>query len=141
MKVGHFAIKNQLYLLIILPVIFLLLITGCNRSSNENQVSPPETRPLTREFLGFGVIIESFTHIFNEPGTEGVSLGYLRQGLVVRVLERRQIVSRGNFESWVLVEGNFQNPDNLVRGWLQEAVVDIYDNESRADTASRMIIR
>ena len=139
MKVGRFNKKNQLYLSLIFPLI--LLLTGCNRSSNDNPVSPPETRPLTREFIGFGVIIVSFTHLYNEPGIEGVSQGYLRQGLVVRVLERRQITNRGNFESWVLIEGNFHNPGSIVRGWLQEAVMDIYDNESRANTASRMIIR
>ena len=102
---------------------------------------PPETRPLAREFIGFGVINVSFAHLLDEPGAGGVSLGYLRQGMVVRILERRRIINRGNAELWVLVEGNYQSPGSISRGWLQEAIMEIYDSESRANTASRAIIR
>ena len=111
------------------------------RSSNEISVLPTETRPLAREFIGFGVINISFTHLLDEPGPAGDSLGYLRQGMVVRVLERMQINNRGNFETWVFVEGNYQGPGSIIGGWLQEAVMEIYDNESRANTASRLINR
>ena len=141
MKIGRFTIKNQLYTLLFLTLFILTVLSACKRSVNENPVLPPETRPLTREFIGYGVIIDSFTHLMDEPGVGGISMGYLRQGLVVRVLERRQIINSGNFESWVLVEGNFQNPENINRGWLQEAIMEIYNNESRANTASRTIIR
>jgi hypothetical protein len=37
-------------------------------------------------------------------------------------------------ESWVLVDGNYQ-------GWLQEAVIDIYDNEAQAKTAAESLTK
>jgi hypothetical protein len=55
----------------------------------------------------------------------------------VRIVERRQITIRGNSAFWVLAEGNYQGPGNVTQGWLQETTVDIYDNESRAMTASK----
>jgi len=96
---------------------------------------------LVREFIGFGVINVSFTHLLDEPGPGGTSLGYLRQGMVVRIIERRQVINRGLPEIWVFAEGNFQGPGDLIMGWLQESIMEIYDSESRANTASRAIFR
>ena len=107
---------------------------------------PPDTHPLVREYIGYGVVNVSFTHLFNEPGPGGVSRGYLRRGTVVRIVERRSVPVRGNSESWVLVEGNYRGTSavpgagteaGLSRGWLQETTLDIYDREPRADTASK----
>jgi hypothetical protein len=43
---------------------------------------------------------------------------------------KRQAVKTGTrFVSWVLIDGQ-------QRGWLKEDVMDIYDNESQAKTAS-----
>jgi hypothetical protein len=44
---------------------------------------------------------------------------------------------RGNSESWVFAEGNYQGPGNITQGWLQESNLGVYDNESRAITASK----
>jgi len=84
----------------------------------------------------------SFTHLLDEPGSGGVSRGYLRRGTVVPIIERRQIINRGNAESWVLAEGSTGtagSPGSEVptQGWLNETTVDIFDNESRANTASK----
>ena len=141
MKLKHFFRYNQLLSLIILSILLIFSLNGCRRSSIESPVLPPETRPLARDFIGFGVINVSFTHFLDEPGIEGSSQGYLRQGAVVRILERRRVINRGVTELWVLVEGNYQVPGNVSRGWLQENVMEIFDNESRAITASRAIIR
>ena len=122
----------------IILVLFISLFSACSRSSEELPVRPPVTHPLTREFIGFGVITASFAHLLNEPDPAGVSLGHLRRGTVVRIVERRPFVNRGIIESWVLVEGNYDG-DNVSRGWLQEISLDIYDNESQARTASRSI--
>jgi len=103
-------------------------------------VMPPVTHPLARDYIGYGVVNISFSHLLNEPGPAGVSQGYLRRGNVVRIIERRQVIIRGTGESWVLAEGNYQadtaGQGAPVRGWLQESTLEIYENESRAKTAS-----
>ena len=98
---------------------------------------PPATHPLARQLIGYGVVNVSFTHLLSEPGPGGVSHGHLRRGTVVRIIERRQIITQGNSVSWVLAEGNYQPPAVPPRGWLQEVTVEIFDRESRANTASR----
>lgn len=92
---------------------------------------PPSTPPLSRPVIGYGVVNVSYTHLVEEPGEGELSLGYLRRGSLIRVLERR---AGKNAESWVLVEGPF--PQGHERGWLRESVVDIYDNEFQANTAA-----
>ena len=98
---------------------------------------PPATHPLTREYIGFGVVTISFAHLLSESDPDGVSQGYLRRGTVVRVIERTQITKAGNSESWVLVESNYSSSTGISRGWLQESSVEIYGSESQANTASK----
>ncbi|MCL2130488.1 MAG: hypothetical protein FWH35_09060 [Treponema sp.] len=123
--------------------IFLLLLfslVGCSRNQEDFSFIPPVTHPLKREYIGFAVITGSFTHLLDEPGGD-LSKGYLRRGTVVRILERRLVTIRENPEPWVLAEGNYSGPGSPSQGWLQESSVDIYDNESRAVTASKAIIQ
>ena len=98
---------------------------------------PPATYPLSREYIGFGVVNVSFTHLLDESDSTGVSLGYLRRGTVVRIIERRYIAGRSGEETWVFVEGNYRGQGSVSRGWLSESALIIYDSESRAVTASR----
>jgi hypothetical protein len=117
--------------LLILCVLFLF---SCHAKKEDDAVVPPVTSPLTRDYIGFGVIIESFTHISETPDDESRYLGYLRRGSLVRV-HRRQIVKTGSgFASWVLIEGSQS-------GWLKEEFVAIYENESQAKTASESMSR
>ncbi|MDR0525858.1 MAG: hypothetical protein LBG90_08335 [Spirochaetaceae bacterium] len=113
-----------------------IFVYACAKESGEIMIIPPPTHPLSRSVVGYGVIKASFTRVMHSPEPAGVSLGYLRRGAVVRVLERRSLGSPGRRESWVLVEGNF-------RGWLQEdeQVIDIYDLEAQAGTAASIITR
>jgi hypothetical protein len=90
---------------------------------------PPPTFPLSQEYIGYGVINVSYTRVTDEPEINSPSPGYLRQGAVVRIYERKQITSEGKSESWLLVEKD-------CKGWLKEIFVDVYDNESQAQTAS-----
>jgi hypothetical protein len=114
----------------ILIAAFLLCSSCFPNKAGESAVTPPETPPLSRRVLGYGVISVSYTRVTAEPGREGLSLGYFRRGSVVEVIERRS-VNHGEFaESWVFVEGAY-------RGWLREAVVEIYDNDARAKTAAK----
>jgi hypothetical protein len=69
--------------------------------------------------------------VVDEPGS-GVSLGYLRSGSIVRVLERRALNTKDGVESWVLAEGDY-------RGWFREAAARIYDNEAQAETAAGLL--
>ena len=134
MRVGFPGIYNQAvhFLFLIISITFF---QGCRRTAEELPVMPPATHPLTRDYIGYAVVNVSFTHLLNEPG--GVSQTYLRRGTVVRILERR--IDRTGSESWVLAEGNYQGSGSVSRGWLQEAAVDVFDNESQAITASKSI--
>jgi hypothetical protein len=116
-----------------LLLLFLVLVS-CNRflsdsGSGEIPVIPPPTPPLSRPFIGYGVISVSYTHVVAEPNQAGFSLGYLRKGSVVEVLERIQVTHGGIVESWVFVSGTYQ-------GWLREDVIQVYDNPAQAQTAS-----
>ena len=102
---------------------------------------PPVTFPLTREYIGFGVVNSTFTHILSEPGPGGVSHGYIRRGTVVRIIERRQVNTRPLPELWVLTEVDFQGSGAISRGWLEEAAVEIFDSEDKASTASKTMIQ
>jgi len=133
MRLRYFVTTNQLLILLLLSGI----LPSCRRSSEELPVAPPATHPLSREYIGFGVVNVSFTHLLDESGSAGVSLGYLRRGTVVRIIERRHIVNRGSEETWVFVEGNYQGQGSVSSGWLPETALVIYDSESRASTASR----
>jgi hypothetical protein len=114
--------------------IVLLVLLSCNGKKDESPVIPPETPPLSREMIGFGVVNVSYTHVTAEPLDGSASPGYLRRGAVVKILERKMVKDRAAVESWVLAEGIYQ-------GWLREAVVDIYDSEAQAFTASESMNR
>ena len=118
---------------------FSIALASCNRNTEELPVAPPATHPLSREYIGFGVVNVSFTHLLDESSSAAVSLGYLRRGTVVRITERRHVVSGASEESWVFVEGNYQGSGSVSSGWLPETALLIYDSESRANTASRTL--
>ena len=100
---------------------------------------PPVTHPLARTYIGYGVVNVSFTHLLDEIGQAGVSIGYLRRGTVVRIIERRQQITRNRSESWVLAEGNYLGQGSGTQGWLEESSLEIFDSENRAITASRTL--
>jgi hypothetical protein len=117
--------------------LLLLLLLSCNRNTEEIPVIPPLTSPLSREFIGYGVVNESFIHVVNEPKPDELSLGYLRKGSLVKIIERRALPNRGNVEIWVLVEAPYSTvPEGKIQGWLMEETLNVYDTESRALTAS-----
>ena len=122
---------GQLLVLLCLPV-----LCSCIARKEENQIVPPVTSPLSRDYIGFGVITASFTHITLEPFEDSPSLGYLRRGSLVQILRRQSVRAGNGFSSWVLIEGNVNQ-----QGWLKEDVMAIYDNESQAKTASESMSR
>ena len=114
-----------------------LTFSACRRSSDDVTIMPPATSPLTREYIGYGVVNVSFAHLLSENNPDGISQGYLRRGTVVRVLERVSVSNRRNTESWLLVESNDRGTTAISKGWLQEVSLEIYSSESQAITASR----
>jgi len=118
----------------LLILLFMAILCSCVQKKDENPVIPPVTSPLSREYIGFGVVTASFTHVLADPAQDSPSLGYLRRGSLVRIL-RRQAVKNGDvFTSWVLTEENQQ-------GWLKEEVLNIYETESQAKTASESMLK
>jgi hypothetical protein len=113
----------------------LIVIAACDKKKDEIPVVPPLTSPLSQSFIGFGVVNVSYTRVNAAPqDEENTSPGYLRRGAIVRIHERRLIKNAGKSESWVLVEEAY-------KGWLKESLVDIYDSELQARTASESMGR
>ncbi|MCL1928708.1 MAG: hypothetical protein FWG07_07965 [Treponema sp.] len=114
------------YLKIIILLFWVFGIPGCSPKAD---IQPPVKTPLSRSILGYGVVNVSYTRIYNEPGNDGVSFGYVREKTIVTVLERRLVKDGESQQFWVLIEGNY-------RGWLPESVIKFYDNEGKAQTAA-----
>jgi hypothetical protein len=126
--------KNVGILTILFFALFLILIYSCDSKKEEIHVIPPVTSPLSGEYIGFGVIKESFTHINTDPSQDSPSLGYLRRGSRVKIVRRQIVKTQDGYISWVLMDGQQQ-------GWLKEEVMDIYSNENQAITASELLSR
>jgi hypothetical protein len=127
MRVGAYPRPGQGLIFIL-----ILLLGSCRRSPDELFLIPPTTPPLSRSVIGYGVISNSYTQVLNEPSPESVSLGYLRQGAVVEILERRIVNSREKAEPWISV-------NNVYQGWIKEEGVQIYVDEAQAMTASEIL--
>ncbi|MDR1908485.1 MAG: hypothetical protein LBQ35_01030 [Spirochaetaceae bacterium] len=117
-------------------VLALALCCSCRRDDSGAQ-APPPTPPLSRPVIGYGVISVSYTHVTAEPDPAGLSLGYLRQGAIVEVVERRSVSRDGAAEFWVFVSP--RAGEGAYRGWLPASLVQIYDNLSQAETAARSL--
>jgi|TergutMp193P3_1026864.scaffolds.fasta_scaffold114643_1 hypothetical protein len=123
-------------------VLALFFLTSCNGKKEETPVIPPLTSPLSRSFIGYGVVNVSYTRVTAQPeedipgddGFAAASPGYLRRGSVVRILQRRLVRNQEKLDPWVLVDGSSI-------GWLKESLVDIYDSEPQARTASESMGR
>lgn len=127
MRVGSIVGRGQ-----VLALIGALAVVSCGKESRELAIVPPVSPPLSRSVIGYGVISVSYTHVVAEPNQAGLSLGYLRKGSIVEVLQRRLVNQGGSSEAWVFVEGSY-------RGWLREDVIQVYDNEGRARTAAESL--
>jgi hypothetical protein len=152
MKLKLILPRSQAY-----GVIFLLFfLTACSGKKEETPVIPPLTSPLSQSFVGYGVVNVSYTRVTAAPEEDGLesdgggeitasgSASYLRQGSVVRILQRRQVKSQDKLESWVQVDGSGTGSaggTSAGLGWLRESLVDIYDSEGQARTASEAMGR
>jgi len=128
MKIRINCILRQVFL----AAIVCLSLSACNLKKEEKPVSPPLTFPLSQSYIGYGVVNVSYTRVSAGIEENGASAGYLRQGSVVRIIERRLVKNEGKTEAWVLVDGTS-------KGWLKESLIDIYGNESQAITAANQL--
>jgi hypothetical protein len=127
-----------------IPLLGFLFLFSCEKKE-ELRLAPPPMPPLSREEIGYGVVNVSYTHLADESGGLGLSLGYLRRGSVVRILERRIPAPGGAGGrrpgtlpgAWVLVEGRGAE----AAGWLPESVIDVYPSESQARTAAETLLQ
>ena len=144
----HAVNLTVICLFFISAAFFAVNASSCKANREEKPVVPPVTSPLTRDYIGFGVITTSFTHINEDPADDSRSLGYLRRGSLVRIIRRQVIKTHEEYVSWVLTDGKHdaeqQYQDSLpyyTQGWLKEDVMEIYSNESQAKTASESMVK
>jgi len=124
---------NYIIRQVFLAAFVSLSLSACNLKKDGELLSPPITFPLSQSYIGYGVINVSYTRLNADIEDNSASAGYLRQGSVVRIIERRMVKSEGKTEAWVLAE----QVDGNTKGWLRESLMDIYGNESQAVTASK----
>jgi hypothetical protein len=129
------------FLCAMIALLFFPVLFSCRRSTETQLVVPPESPILRREYIGFGVINISFSHLLSEYGNNGISQGYIRRGTVVRIIERVRLNKGENSESWVFVESNYSGPGFISKGWIQEPYMDTFENETQAITASKAMVQ
>lgn len=111
-------------------VLTATLFASCVRSTPDYEIALPATPPLSRPVIGYGVINTNYTHVLDKQGSSGTSLGFLRKGSIVEVLERRPLVHGETSESWVLAKGDYA-------GWLREDELRIFPSRDQAQTAAK----
>jgi len=110
-------------------IALFLWILGVQGCTPKTPIDPPETPPLSRSVLGYGIVTAAYTRIFDEPRLDSVVLGNLREKTILTVLERRLVRDGDELVYWLLTEGEY-------RGWLPGSVITLYDNEGKARTAA-----
>ena len=105
---------------------------SCAQKALDREIIPPVTAPLSRSVIGYGVVNTNYTHVLDRHGEGGRSLGFLRKGAIVEVLERMALVAGEKTENWMFVSGAYQ-------GWLREDELRMYDTEAKAKTAASTI--
>ncbi|MDR2521880.1 MAG: hypothetical protein LBC72_04925 [Spirochaetaceae bacterium] len=112
-----------------LVLITLFAAASCAPKALDRDIVPPLTAPLSRSVIGYGVVTTNYTHVLDRQGEGGISLGFLRKGAIVQVLERTAVVLAGKTENWSFVSGAYQ-------GWLKEDELRMYETEAKAKTAA-----
>jgi|LQAB01.1.fsa_nt_gi hypothetical protein len=113
----------------------LFLAISCKRMTAEKEMLPLVTLPLSRSLIGYGVIGSSYAHILDKRGDTGESVGIVRKGAIVEILERRPLLVNDKTSRWVFVsDGNYS-------GWLLESELQIYDSKAQAETAANSLVQ
>jgi hypothetical protein len=122
-----------------------MMTASCSRNRNDSEIVLPVTPPLTRQAIGYGVINSSYIHILESRGEGNVSLGILRKGTIVKIIERRPLVIKGGTrEMWLLASAPESQGENFaenVSGWMPEHDLRIYESLSQAETAAGRLLQ
>jgi hypothetical protein len=108
------------------------ILSSCKRAIPEDEIVLPATPPLSRSVIGYGVVNANYTSVMDKLGDGGYSVGFLRKGSIVEILERRPVVKGEKAETWVLASGSYT-------GWLKENELRVYQSRAQALTASQTI--
>jgi hypothetical protein len=73
--------------------IFILCLFACAPKIEDDGLEPSETPVLSRLAISYGLVNVSFAHLLDEPAETGISLGLIRKGNIVELLERRSLVA------------------------------------------------
>ncbi|GMO44444.1 MAG: hypothetical protein Ta2B_25310 [Termitinemataceae bacterium] len=106
-------------------------VLSCKRASPDDEIKLPSTPPLSRDVIGYGVVNANYTHLLDKQGG-GKSLGFLRKGSIVEIIEYRPIVEGEKAVYWVLARGAYE-------GWMREDAVRIYPSKAQAITAAESL--
>jgi hypothetical protein len=110
------------------------ILSSCKRNISENDIVLPATPPLSRSVIGYGVVSGNYTRILDKPGDDGNSIGFIRKGSIIKILERRPVVKDEKAETWVFASGSYI-------GWLKENELRVYTSMAQALTASQAASR
>jgi hypothetical protein len=131
LSIDYFAGKCQWCCLLL----FILTLFGaCSGNERQPAIQVPQTPPLSRSVLGYGVISASYSPLYAEAGVQSAQegyAGYLRRGAIAEVLERRQV----DGSPWVFARSG------EISGWLPSDAMQIYDSEAQAQTAAEKMGR
>ena len=112
----------------------VLTLVSCFLADPIKSLMPPVTFPLSRSVIGYVIITDSYTQLLDKVGSDAVSLGVLRQGTILPVLERRMYTINDKMEVWLQVSSK-------EIGWIKETVGRVFDTEAQAETALKKYIR
>lgn len=122
------------------PISFVIIFyvslsfASCYIYNPHKQLYPPPTFPLSRTVLGYIVITDSYTQLLDHIGTKGVSLGILRKGTILPVLERKIIKGETGVERWIYVDAE-------EKAWIRASSGLIFQTEAQAKTALRQLMQ
>lgn len=126
------------YKKIFLKFLVLTLVTvlniSCFLADPIKSLMPPVTFPLSRSVIGYVIITDSYTQLLDKVGSDAVSLGVLRQGTILPVLERRILPVNDKMEVWLQVSSK-------EIGWIKETVGRVFDTEAQAETALKKYVK
>jgi hypothetical protein len=134
--------------LFVAALILGVLAVSCRAKPVDEALLPPETPLFLKEGVGYGVVNVSFANVFGGPQDDAASMGLIRRGSIVVVVERRTIPVTGDPNGaarlWAFVEQTARDDFAEMRqvaGWLPGESMDFYTSLSQAETASAMMSR
>jgi hypothetical protein len=111
---------------------FLLFFTffSCNSKNSNIKIIPPATQIFSEYNIAYGVVNVSYVSLKLNPGEPESAKGFLREGAIVKIIERKVVIKNNLKEIWVYADADYD-------GWLLQNHLDVYEREAQAITASK----